>query len=96
MLSKDEVLSGEAQAEELVAQKMAIRERQRPYRFGEIVANHDGESAINRSIEILNNHTPDAGSLRIAMFDVTNHRILNALDQALERGCSAVMIARAR
>ena len=43
-------------------------------------------------MELIDNHGPDHGSIRAAMFDFTNHRIRQALYNALQRGVKIRMI----
>ena len=78
--------------EEAVAAAISIREQRNAYRHNDLVGMYDGEEAIERSIRILQDHKPEQGSLRIAMFDITNTRVLNHLDQALERGCKVSLV----
>ena len=45
-----------------------------------------GERAINEQVRVIQNHTITDGKLRVAMFDISNRKILNALNDALDRG----------
>ena len=51
-----------------------------------------GPEAIREVIQMILDHRPEDGSLRIAMFDLTNTKVIDALDRALSRGVRIYMI----
>ena len=82
----------DAENEALIADKILKREEETPYLQGELVATYEGQEAIDRAAVIINAHTPEQGSLRIAMFDITNHRLINCLESAAARGITIYLV----
>ena len=62
------------------------RERAATYRLGELVVIYEGQEAIERTVAVIKVHDAAQGSLRIAMFDITNPAVIAVLENAAARG----------
>ena len=64
----------------------AIADAKASYRFSEIKGMYEGAEAMAKALEIVHNHRPSHGAVRIATFDLTNDKITSAIERIVDLG----------